>query len=137
MLEIPTNVVIERMKSFESAQEVPDEWKAIPALTEEQAKVYRTKKSLLKFEGIYKYLALHVPSVVPVYSGDRCIGCVGGVDIEYPEEVMVELIIDYATPERLELENGTLKLEPVLGPDIFEGAILYGSEVLKKVILKK
>lgn len=136
MLEIPPNVALERMKQFESDQEVPDEWKAVPALTEAQARIYRKKVVLFKFEGPYKYLCLHVSGVVPVYSGNTCIGCLGEVDVT-GEEVSAELIIDYATPERLELENGnpSLKIEPIIGPDVWEGEALYGSDALIKVEL--
>lgn len=137
MLEVPTNVVLERMKSFESAQEIPDEWKAIPALTEDQARIYRTKIVLFKFEKEFQYTSIRVEGIVPVYSGDVCIGCLGEVDVT-GEEVVAELIIDYATPDRLELENNNpnLVVEPVIEADLFEGKICYGSNVLRRVNLK-
>ncbi len=135
MLEIPTNVIIERMKTFMSEQEVPDDWKAIPAITEIQAKVYRAKVTLLEFKGPYQYTTLRIEGVVPVYAGNRCIGCLGEVDVN-GEAIVVELIIDYATPERLELENGTIKIDPVIVADLHEGQPCYGSDLLKRVNLK-
>lgn len=137
MLEIPANVMLERLKSgFEEYEEVPDEWKAVPVMTEEQAKIYRKKMVLLRFENEYKYLCLVVSGIVPVYSGDACIGCLGEVNVS-GEEITVELLIDYATPERLELENNNpaLKLKPVFGDDVYKGETLYGGPRLMKVEL--
>lgn len=137
MLEIPPNVMLERMKSFESDQEVPDEWKSVPALSEEQARIYRAKIVLFKFEKEYKYSSIRVEGIIPVYSVDICIGCLGEVDVT-GEEVVAELIIDYATPERLELQNNNpnFVVEPVIEADLFEGKICYGSNVLRRVNLK-
>jgi hypothetical protein len=134
MLEIPHNVAFERMKSFPTDQEVPDEWKAVPAMSEEQARIYRTKAVLLKFEKEYAFLRLRIEGIVPIYSGSTCIGCLGEVLVD-GEEVVAELIIDYATPERLEFQNAnpSLKLKPVIGPDKLMGNLLYGSDRLQRV----
>jgi len=137
MIEIPPNTLMARLVELENwASEVPDEWKTVPALTEEQARVYRTKVTLLRFEGPYKFLSLRVEGTIPVYSGEDCIGCLGQVDVS-GEEVIANIIIDYATPERLSFENDQIVAEPVIGPDEFEGSVLYGSDLLKRVNLKQ
>ena len=137
MLEIPANVMLERLKTgFAEYEEVPDEWKTVPVLTEEQAKIYRKKVTLLRFENEFKYLSLTISGVVPVYSGKTCIGCLGHYDVS-GEEIIVELLIDYATPERLELENDNpaLKVTPVMSVDMWKGEPLYGGPRLVKVDL--
>jgi hypothetical protein len=137
MIEIPPNALMARLEELDWQEEVPDEWKTIPALTEEQAKIYRTKGVILTFVGQLKFCALKVEGIIPVYSDGRVIGCLGEVVTE-GESVVAEMILDYSTPERLEIQNGdSLWAEPVLkvitavtGFDITE-AQLTGVKVVK------
>lgn len=121
MLEIPNNVLIERAKTMPRTDDldtVPDEWKTIPALTEEEAKVYRTKIKLLvpgNADAISSVgSTVTVPVLTPVFSGNKCIGCVSDVFVD-GEDILVGIIIDYHTPERLDLEQGG-----VVGLSMFE-----------------
>lgn len=106
MIEIPPNELMKRLQYTVSDDELPDEWKAVLAMTEDQAKIYRTKATLLKFEGEFKFCTLRIEGVIPVYSDSKVIGCLGEVNVE-GEEVTAEIIIDYSTPERLELQTGS------------------------------
>ncbi len=85
---------------------IPDEFSLSVALEEENTKLYRCQAALLRFGGEYKYASVYVTDPIPVLSGDRQIGTV--VSTMTVDDLLVgELVIDYKTPERFDIESGT------------------------------
>ena len=78
--------------------EEPDDWKTIP---EEQPKVFHAK---VIFEELTQPWSF---GSITVRAGNKTIGYVVGVHQEFGQTAF-EMAMDYATPERLEIENGTL-----------------------------
>lgn len=107
MIELPLNAVTRG--NPDSKEELPDEWTTVAPLTEDQSKIYRTKAVVIKLEDDLQLMTVRVEGMVPVFSGDKIIGCVTGISTQN-ENVVVDLAIDFATPERLELENGSPEL---------------------------
>lgn len=113
--------------------DIPDEWRIVPTFSEENTKVFRTSAIIIEFNDPTSVMAqnkVYIDSVVPVYSDDnKIIGCSTDV-IVIGEKVYVDLIIDYSTPERLDIESGSpIFASPIVDYRITEG---YDPHIIKR-----
>jgi hypothetical protein len=114
--------------------DTPDDWLAIPA-TGDETLLYRTQAVLIRLESNFKYLTIRTEGVVPVKAGGRTIGCITNITTQ-GETVIADLVIDRATPERLEIEEGQLYADGYfMITSMTEGYLR--SSVLKEVNLVK
>ncbi len=92
-------------ENTENIESVSDEVVAIEKVfTQEETKLFRTKALLFQLTGeALRAKVEHAPSV-PVFSGEKLIGYAS--TWQDGPRVSAELVIDYSTPERLEIENG-------------------------------
>lgn len=88
---------------------IPDEWQSVPEINEDNTKLYRVPAAIWLLENEYENMTIVAEGVILVKSGDRVIGCATSI-YNVGNMVVADLIIDYSTPERLELEDDNCSL---------------------------
>lgn len=120
---------------------LPEEWKTVTPQTEDSARLFRISAPLLELTDKFENLIVKTEGIVHVKSGNKLIGSMVSVDLEGKWLVGV-LSIDYASPERLEVESdqkvfakGTFDITSILVSN--EGTETITSATLREIELTK
>lgn len=84
--------------------DVPDEFLLSNEINGKNTKIFKTKAVIYRY-GHDTNLTIQLSGLVPVFSNNIKIGCVGNIEAQ-GQNIVAELIIDNQTPERFDIENG-------------------------------